>query len=67
MIEVKSVRYLTMKDAAARLNLSAKTLYTYIDKGHLPPPEVVKQGRRKFMAFSEKYLREAERRIAADR
>ena len=67
MISIDGKSHKTIKDAAAFLKVSEKTVRVWIDKGILPKPPEVAYGTRSVPVFSDAYLRAAARSIKRTR
>jgi MerR family regulatory protein len=63
--EIKGVKYLSTKEAAAQLGVKPPTLRGYHARGILPEPDRVRVGRRVQRGYTEKYLQEAAQTLAS--
>ncbi|MBA4395885.1 MAG: hypothetical protein C0394_00625 [Syntrophus sp. (in: bacteria)] len=67
MIIINSQSINTIADAAKSLNVSAKTIKTYIQKGIIPRPDEIQYGIRTIQHYSEEYLENAHKTLEAYR
>lgn len=67
MIIINSQSINTIADAAKSLNVSAKTIKAYIQKGIIPKPDEIQYGIRSIQHFSEEYLENAHKTLEAYR
>jgi hypothetical protein len=67
MIIINAQSINTIADASKRLNVSSKTIRDYIQRGIIPKPGEIQYGIRTIQHFSDEYLEEAQKSLAAYR
>ena len=67
MIIINAQSINTIADAARILKVSSKTIRDYIQRGIIPKPLEIQYGIRTIQHFSDEYLEEAQKSLAAYR